>query len=75
MHKLNISFDYDYDGIVWDHPTYSYSPKEETVYTADGWKIWAKDEQSARAAIIEDIRSTWSTEYNAWYTKTYGDTV
>ena len=73
MEKLNITF--DLNGLVPNHPTYAYSSKEETVYTAEGWKIWAKDEKAARAIVAKEIRATWPTEYNARYTEIYGDTV
>ncbi len=50
-----------------EHPTYSYSPSEQTVYTIDGWKIWAKTEADAVHQIERDIVSNWAEDYAKVY--------
>ena len=67
MKRLEITFDYDYDGVCLEHPTYSYSPSEQTVYTIDGWKIWAKKEADAVHQIERDIVSKWTEDYAKVY--------
>ena len=67
MTRLEITFDYENDGICWEHPTYSYSPSEQTVYTLGGWKIWAKTEADAVYLIERDIVSKWIEDYAEIY--------
>lgn len=67
MKRLEITFDYSVDGICLEHPTYSYSPIEQTVYTIDGWKISAKTEADAVHLIERDIVSKWTEDYAEIY--------
>ena len=69
MKKLEITFDYDNDGVCREHPGFSYSPREQTVYTIDGWKIWAKTEADAVHQIERELVRGWPEDYAKLYTK------
>ena len=75
MKILNITFDYENDGIAVVKegereiipPACSYSPDDKIVYTWDGWRIWATTEEAAKTIVEKEITRTWCEDYASAY--------